>query len=147
MPQVASAVSAILKRVRKLTQRTAETLKEELSQIEQQKTRLTAHLDDAAERIRRTLTTLGHAGNGTTRSNSIGRPKTKRIRRSSAQLKKEAEAVVQLIRSKGADGISGSEIRKHHPKVGPDIKGFVQKFGGHKIKTTGKKASTRYLAT
>ena len=55
-------------------------------------------------------------------------------------------SVIQFIKGKGSHGAKGADIRKHHPKVGPDIKGFVQKHAGQKLKTTGVKATMRYFA-
>jgi len=146
MPKGQSPVNAILSRIRKVTQRTTDTLKRELAYLEAQKSKLTAHLDDAAERIRKTLGDLGHSSNGEHAAPPLRRAKRKRIRRSPEQLKHEAAAIIQFVRSKGSEGAKGGEIREHHPKVGPDIKGFVQKHAGRKLKTTGQKASMRYFA-
>jgi hypothetical protein len=150
MARTASPVSGILKRVQKLTAQTAEGLKRELAWISKEKAALTAGLDEAAERIHNTLSRLGH-GLTSRREATPRQPRTQksrtRIRRSPEQLKHEAEAIFQLVKAKGNDGVAGGEIRKHYPKVGPDIKGFVQKHGKQKLKTTGKKASTRYVAS
>jgi len=139
-----SRINSVLDRVRKVTRRTVDTLKKELGAIEDEKRRLTAHLDDAASRIRQTLSSLGLGGNG--RASAVRQPrKGKRIRRSAEQLKQEAEAIIQFIKSKADQGVKGNEIRTRHPKVGPDIKGFVQKHSGRKLKTSGKKAAMRYF--
>lgn len=150
MARSASPVSGILQRVQKLTAQTAEGLKRELEWISKEKAALTAGLDEAAERIQSTLSKLGHGLSGRTTA-TPSRPGRKRsgrtrIRRNPEQLKQEAEAIYQLVKSKGDQGAIGREIRKNHPKVGPDITGFVQKHSKHKLKTTGKKATTRYLA-
>jgi hypothetical protein len=149
MARTASPVQGIFRRVRKLTAQTADGLKQELAWISKEKAALTAGLDEAAERIRATLSKLGH-GLGGRREITQARPRKQRsrtrIRRSPEQLKREAEAIFQLVKAKGNEGVAGGEIRKHYPKVGPDIKGFVQKHGKQKLKTTGKKASTRYSA-
>jgi hypothetical protein len=143
-------VNAVLDRVRRLTTLTEQTLKRELRNIEDEAQRLTAQFGAAAARIRATLRSLGDHG-----AARRGRPpgsvaaagtkKRKRIRRSPEQLQKVGESVVRFIRSKGDQGASGVEIRKLHDKIGPDIKGFVEKFGDQKLKTTGVKSSMRYF--
>ena len=80
MPKGPSPVNAILDRIRKVTQRTTETLKRELAYIETQKSRLTAHLDDAAQRIRKTLGDLAHSDNGEPAVRPPRATKGKRIR-------------------------------------------------------------------
>lgn len=146
MAKNASRVNGILERVQRLTAQTVDGLKRELAWISKEKAALTAGLDEAAERIQNTLAKLGHGLGRSTEAKP--RPKKggrTRVRRGPAELKREADAIFQLVKSRGGEGARGSDIRKQHPKVGPDIKGFVQKHGGHKLKTTGKKASTRYL--
>ena len=141
--------SAVLARVRKLTAETAKTLKAELAHIEAEKQRLTADLDQAAAQIRSTLQQLGHGSNGVAVHSTLKRAvakSRKRIRRTPEQLKAEANAIIELVKSKGSEGATGPEIRKHHAKIGPDLKGFVQKFGGKKLKTTGAARSMRYFA-
>ena len=150
MPRAKSQISAILNRVKKVTQQTTESLRNELRRIEDEKIKLTSHLDDAAERIRDTLSKLGiGAGAGTLNGHRAkatkSSRKSKRIRRSPEQLKQEARAILDLIKSKGDEGATGSQIRERHPKIGPDIKGFMQKFSGRKLKTAGKRAGMRYF--
>jgi len=144
---------AVLAGVRKLTAATAKTLNAELAQIEAEKQRLTADLDEAAAQIRGTLEKLGYGSNGVSVSKSpkaseanvaSGKPR-KRIRRTPEQLKGEAIAIIELIKSKGSEGATGPEIRARHAKIDPDLKGFVQKFGGKKLKTAGKARSMRYF--
>src|SRR5437762_12051379 len=143
-------INAILDRVQKVTRRTTQNLKRELSLIDSERMRITSRLDDAARAIREMLGKLGGGvangrGPGRPPGRGPGRPpgsastgrKRKRIRRSPQQLKLEAQAILEFIRGKGASGASGSEIRKQHPKVGPDIKGFVQKWGSKKLRTSG----------
>jgi hypothetical protein len=148
MARATSPVKGIFRRVQKLTAQTAAGLQKELAWISKEKAALTAGLDEAAERIRSTLSKIGHAQDArgaATPKPKASRKTSTRIRRSPDQLKREADAIFQMVKSKGDQGARGGEIRKSHPKVGPDIKGFVQKHGGHKLKTTGKKASTRYF--
>jgi hypothetical protein len=128
-----------------MTTRTVENLKKELHRIETEKERVTAKLDLAASRITEMLHGLGHLGNGQSAGKPTTAKKRKRIRRGPEQLKQDAEAIIQFVKDKGADGAMGNEIRKHHPKVGPNIKGFVQKHGGRKLKSTGKKSKMRYF--
>jgi len=151
-----SPVNAVLDRVRRLTAQTEQSLKKELRKIEDEAARLTNQLDSAAERIRATLRSLGSKvpmgrGGGTRVKASTmvgassGGRKGKRIRRSPEQLQKIGESVVQFIKNKGSEGASGVEIRKVAGKIGPDIKGFIAKFGGEKLKTSGVKSQMRYF--
>ena len=141
--------SSVLDRVRKTTTQFAENLKRELQNIEEEKRRVTADLDEAAEQIRNTLAQLGHSTNDRegTRTRAAMPKAGKRIRRSLHQLKAEAEAIIALVKEKGAEGATGPEIRKHHPKIGPDIKGFVHKYSGKKLKSTGAARSMHYLVS
>src|SRR5689334_3034429 len=129
--------SAVLESVRKVTAKTAATLKAQLRRIEDEKQRVNADLDEAADRLRQTLQQLGRSTNGN--GAAVGKSRTaalgvsagrkrKRTRRSLGQLKQEAEAIIQFIKGKGSEGASGPEIRQRHDKIGPDLKGFVKKY-------------------
>lgn len=146
MTTLNARIDGILERVRKVADQTKDNLKQELHRIEKEKGRVTAHLDQAANRIRRTLAELGDKLTGKAPSKAPRARRAKRVRRTPEQLKRDADAIFQLIKAKGNEGAKGSEIRKHHPKVGPDIKGFLSKYGKLKVKTTGRKASMRYFA-
>lgn len=155
-----SQIDALLQRVRKVTAQTAENLQKELRNIEQEKRRIVADLDDASQRLTETLRHLNAQG---ARHNLTGRPmfaptaapapvakktrKGKRIRRGPEQLKEYADGIYQLVKTKGAQGARGGEIRAEFPKVGQDIKGFMQKHGGYRLKTTGEKSLMRYHAS
>lgn len=145
-------------RINSLLRSTATSLRKELENIEEEKARLTADLDEAAHRIAQTLAQLGYkvatrwTGRGARRGRkpgfkiaSSGGGK-KRIRRNPDQLKKYADSVYQLIRGAGSEGASGGDIRRQYPNVGQDIKGFLQKHGGHRVRTTGQKSFMRYHA-
>lgn len=142
-----TSIHALLDRVKKVTAKTVESLKKELRHIEDQRQRLTADLDEAESRIRQTLLQLGQGTNGKTASKrAVVKPtKGKRIRRTPEQLKQEAQAIIELVRSKGAEAATGLEIRAQHAKIGPDIKGFVHKYSGRKLKSTGVGRSMRYF--
>ncbi|HWB53426.1 MAG TPA: hypothetical protein VG722_04510 [Tepidisphaeraceae bacterium] len=128
-------------------QQTAENLRRELRRIEEEKARITADLDKAANGIAAALQQLGYSATRATSPRSVGPSgKKKRIRRNPGQLKKYAEGVYQLVKSAGANGASGAQIRREFPKVGQDIKGFVHKHAGGRLKTTGKKSFMRYTA-
>jgi hypothetical protein len=146
MTKLAGHIDGLLQRVEKVTQDTAENLRRELRLIEEEKQRLFVHLDQAADRIRRTLHQLGGESRGRRVRRSARLAKSKRVRRDADQLKRDADAVFNFIRSKGKQGVKGGEIRNHYPKIGQNIPLFVRKFGGHKIRTTGAKAATRYFA-
>lgn len=157
-----SRMNMVLDRVRKVTAKTIESLRRELNHIEQEKRRVIEGLDGADRQIRNALEQLGNqtgggngrGGNGRAQAQSESNApraaakatsKGKRIRRNPEQLKAEAEAIVTLVKSGGAEGISGPDIRKQHAKIGPDIKGFVQKYSGRKLRSTGVARSMRYF--
>jgi hypothetical protein len=138
------AIDLVEKRVQEITAATRRELTRELERIEQERAHLTAGLDKAAEKIKATLTQL--AGSAPVGSARQRLEKGKRVRRGAEALQQEAAAVYRLIRQAGAKGISGKEIRRRHPKIGQSIKGFLKKHGGHKVRTDGVKAATRYRA-
>jgi hypothetical protein len=146
MTTLDSRIDGILDRVRKVADQTKDNLRLELHRIEKEKGRVTAHLDEAADQIRRTLEQLGDKLSAKRSPKEPRVRRAKRVRRNPEQLKREAEAIFQLIKAKGHDGAKGAEIRKYHPKVGPDIKGFLLKYGKLKVRTTGRKASMKYFA-
>jgi hypothetical protein len=143
--------SNVLDRVRKLTAQTARALTVELRAIESEKSRLTADLDAAADHIRVTLKQLGHSSSGNDHVAKIAATKKvragKRIRRTLDQLKDEANAIIQFVKNAGSEGVSGNDIRERHAKIGPDLKGFVTKYSGKKLKTTGVARSMRYFVS
>src|SRR5438093_410779 len=100
----------ILDRVRTLTMQTAETLKKELRNIEEEKRRLVAGFTEAADQIMETLRRLGHSTN----SKSVATPtvprKKRRVRRTPDQLKHDAQAIIQFIKQKGTQGAKGADI-------------------------------------
>lgn len=153
-------MDSLLNRVRKVTASTAKSLRRELRFIEQEKQRLTAELDSAARRIADSIAQLdssdpGRRGRGRPSFASSGVPSSgpassggrrKRIRRNPEQLKQYASDVYALIKKSGSSGVGGGDIRKQYPNVGQDIRAFVNKHGGHKLKTTGLKSFMRYIA-
>ena len=66
-------------------------------------------------------------------------------RRSKQELQAEAKAIVEFLQSKGADGVSGAEIREAFPRTPGSIKSFVKKYTGTDLKTQGMKTSMRYF--
>jgi len=139
-----STSATALDHVRSLTLQTAAALKRELENLDGERKRVLASFSEASEQIMRTLRSLGHAPNGTPTVEPKRRTK-RRIRRGPEELKSEAQAIIELVKQKGRDGATGKEIRQQYPKVEPDIKGFVQKHGNRKVKTTGNKATMRYF--
>lgn len=145
--QVTTQLQRLLRQSDKLKQRMVKSLLRTMKQIDQQRKERVADLDHAAKIITKELADLGHRIGVTKpgKKTAAGRKaKGRRIRRSSEQLKAEATKVLALIRKAGKNGIRGSEIRKSHAGVGQNIKAFVEKNTGEKIKTTGAKASMKY---
>jgi hypothetical protein len=143
----------ILRQSDKFKQQMVKKLLKTMRKIEQERKARTADLDHAAKLIGKQLADLGHrlgipdsghAKNGA-RKPRAG-TKGKRVRRSAEQLKAEAERALGIIRKAGKDGVSGAQIRKVVPGIGQNIKTFVEKNAGEKIRTTGAKASMKYHA-
>ena len=132
MARIGSGVTAVLERVRRLEDKTAQSLGKELERIEKAKERLTTDLDAAAERIRRTLGELGGRMNGArTVKPAAGRTR-RRIRRNPEQLAKEASAIFQLIKSKGDKGATGRDIRTLTRRSGVH-QGLLQSTGDQRF--------------
>jgi len=143
----------ILRQSDKLKQQMVKKLLKTMRKIEQERKARTADLDHAAKLIGKQLADLGHrfgipdsghAKNGAPKPRAG--TKGKRVRRSANQLKAEAERALGMIRKAGKDGIRGADIRKVIPGVGQNIKTFVEKNTGEKVKTTGAKVSMKYHA-
>jgi hypothetical protein len=69
----------------------------------------------------------------------------KQGRRSSEDLKAQAEAVADFLKAKGRDGATAGEMRERFGKLSPGVKPFVEKHTDYKIKTEGAKAGTVYF--
>ena len=143
----------ILRQSDKLKQQMVKKLLKTMRNIDQERKARTADLDHAAKLIGKELADLGHRigipDSGHAKKAAAkprGRTKGKRVRRSADQLKAEAARALGMIRKAGKEGIRGAEIRKAIPGVGQNIKTFVEKNTGEKIKTTGAKASMKYHA-
>src|SRR4051794_25753883 len=141
----------ILRQSDKLKQQMVKNLLKTMRKIDQERKARTADLDHAAKLIGRQLADLGHRMGvpeakvkATPVGRAPGRAKGKRIRRSAEQLKSEAQKVLEMIRKSGKNGIGGAEIRKVVPGVGQNIKTFLEKNTGEKIKTTGAKRKMKY---
>jgi hypothetical protein len=65
-------------------------------------------------------------------------------RRSSEELKAQAEEVVDYLKTKGRDGAKAGEIKERFGKLSPGVKPFIEKHTDYKIKTEGAKAGTVY---
>ena len=70
----------------------------------------------------------------------------KRVRRSPAQLKSAADAIVQFVKSKGKEGAIGREIKSRFGALLPSVKVWVEKYGGVKLKTEGDRSKMKYFA-
>ena len=133
-----------------MKQQAIKSLLRSLKQLDQERRRRTADLEEAAKVIGRQLLDLGHGSNGRamrtkkTASKPVAPKSRKRIRRSPEQLKDEAKMMIQFIRSKGSGGASAKEIKAHGVMPGQDVKGFAKQYAGVTLKSTGKKSQTRY---
>jgi hypothetical protein len=146
MPTITTRIQMLLKKTDRMKQQAVKGLLRTLKHIDQERKKRTADLEDAAKLVMKQLGELGHVG---TSSKAVtGKAKRtvtskRRIRRSPDELKKLANGVVEYV--KAHPGCSGGEIRKTFPKVGQNIKGFVQQYAtGGKLRTVGKKAGMRY---
>jgi hypothetical protein len=132
-----------------MKQQAVKSLLRTLKHIDQERKQRTVDLEEAAKVILKQLADLGHVGvnsktAATKAKKSATAAKKRRIRRSPEQLKAEAVKVLGMIKKAGKQGIGGAEIRKSVSGVGQNIKTFVEKNAGVKVKTTGQKASMRY---
>ena len=85
-------------------------------------------------------------GEGSTQPELASKPTTskKRIRRTTEQLKAQAENILAFIRKGGSDGVKGSAIRSEFGQILPSIKEFVKQYAGKAPKTKGEKAGMTY---
>jgi hypothetical protein len=155
MPTITTRVQRLLKQTERMRQQAVKNLLRTLKQIDQERRQRTADLEEAAKVVLKQLADMGHTAVGkstaktkkmtATKATATG-GKRRRIRRNPEQLKTEAAKVLAMIRKAGKDGIAGAEIRKSVPGVGQNIKEFVEKNAGVKLKTTGQKVKMRYHA-
>jgi hypothetical protein len=153
MPTFTSRIERLLKKTDKMKQQAVKGLMRTLKQIDKERKQRTADLEEAAKSVMKQLAELGHSVgiNGskkalatkTAMNTTVGRKR--RVRRGPEQLKLEAEKALGMIRKAGKEGIGGAEIRKSVPGVGQNIKDFVEKNGGVKLKTTGQRSAMRYF--
>ena len=68
----------------------------------------------------------------------------RQARRSSADLKAQAEEVVDFLKVKGREGAKAGELKEKFGKLSPGVKPFIEKHTDYKIKTEGEKAGTVY---
>ena len=154
MPTIATRVQRLLKQTERMRQQAVKSLLRTLKHIDQERKQRTADLEEAAKVILKQLAEMGHIAVGksatkakkATAEKAPTTGKNRRIRRSPEQLKAEAAKVLAMIKKSGKEGIGGAEIRKSVPGVGQNIKEFVEKNAGVKVKTTGQKVKMRYHA-
>jgi hypothetical protein len=151
MPTIATRVQRLLKQTDRMKQQAVKSLLRTLKRIDQERKQRTADLEEATKVIVKQLTELGHVGSNSKAAAKNAKRvaatgKKRRIRRKPEQLKAEATKVLAMIRKAGKEGIGGAEIRKSVRGVGQNIKAFVEKNAGVKVKTTGQKVTMRYHA-
>jgi len=146
MPTIATRIERLLKKTDRMKQQAVKGLLRTLKHIDQERKTRTADLEEAAMLIVKRLAELGHAGSNANAAAAKAKravQSKKRIRRSPDELKKYANGVVEYVKSH--QGCSGGDIRKTFPKVGQNVKGFVQQHGtGQKLRTVGKQSKMRY---
>ncbi len=151
MPTIATRIQRLLKKTDRMKQQAVKSLLRTLKHIDQERKTRTADLEEAAKVVLKQLADLGHVGSNskaaaTKAKRAVKAGKKRRIRRNPEQLKAEATKVLAMIKKAGKEGIAGGEIRKSVPGVGQNIKEFVEKNAGVKVKTTGQKVQMRYHA-
>jgi hypothetical protein len=155
MPTITTRIQRLLKKTDKMKQQAVKGLMRTLKHIDQERKQRTADLEEAAKLVLRQLSELGHSVgiNSSKKASTVKAAKTtntatggrkRRIRRGPEQLKAEATKALAMIRKAGKEGIAGVEIRKSVPGVGQNIKEFVEKNAGVKLKTTGQRSAMRY---
>jgi hypothetical protein len=78
-------------------------------------------------------------------SANAAKPPRRRKRRSSYDVKKQAQDMVDFIQSKGKTGATTAEIVKRFGKVLPSIKAFITPKVDAEIKTIGAGRATVYV--
>src|SRR3954447_10175243 len=149
MPTIATRIQRLIKKTDRMKQQAVKSLLRTLKHIDQERKTRTADLEEAAKVVLKQLADLGDVGSNTKTAatkakRAVKAGKQRRIRRNPEQLKAEATKVLAMIRKAGKDGIAGAEIRNSVPGVGQNIKDFVEKNAGVKVKTTGQKVKMRY---
>jgi hypothetical protein len=138
-----------LKKLSRMKQQAVKGLMQTLKHIDAERKKRTADLDEAARAVLAELQQWGHKADGSSKPKAKKAATTggakRRVRRTPEQLKDEATKILAFVRSAGKDGVGGGEIRKKFPGVGQNIKDFVQKNTGAKLKTTGQKVKMRYF--
>ena len=69
----------------------------------------------------------------------------RQARRSSEDLKAQADEVVDFLKVKGREGAKATEMKAKFGKLSPGVKPFIEKHTDYKIKTEGAKAGTVYF--
>jgi predicted nucleic acid-binding Zn-ribbon protein len=144
---MAERYETIYAKAKKAANQAVEGLKRELAHLDNRRGKIVDYLRELGHTIGGAIHTSSKAASKTkTKIKQPSKRKGKRIRRSPEQLKQEAEAVFEMIKKAGSGGIGGGVIRRQHPGVGQDIKGFITKNTDHKIKTKGEKIKMVYIA-
>lgn len=70
----------------------------------------------------------------------------KRVRRDTADLEKMVKRILKMLKGRTKDNaLSGSDIRKKFPDVGPSVKSFLEKHGGEGLfKVGGSRKNSIY---
>ena len=144
---MAERYETIYAKAKKVANQAAEGLKRELAYLDRRRAKITDYLRDLGHTIGDAMHTSSKpSAPAKTKVKQSPKRKGKRIRRSPEQLKLEAEAIFEMIKKAGSAGIGGGVIRRQHPGVGQDIKGFISKHSDHKIKTKGEMINMTYHA-
>jgi hypothetical protein len=123
-----------------------EKLKERRALLEDQKRSVEAEIELIEGELARLNGGHGRAKKGE-RAEPDKRGRGKRVRRTRDQVEAHAGQIVDYIRSKGKEGVSGREIKAKFGAVLPTVQAYLKQYAPDaKIKTEGKKAAMRYLA-
>jgi hypothetical protein len=136
-----------------MKQQAVKGLLKTLKDINSEKTRRVADLEDGAKAIHKQLQEWGHRITGTnastarkaTPARAASKIQKRRQRRNPEQLKADATKALKIIREAKGEGIGGGKVRSQVPGVGQDIKGFIAQHAGVKVKTTGQKSKMLYF--
>ncbi len=74
------------------------------------------------------------------------RRRGKRIRRSREEIEALANEVVEFIKAKGKDGVSGTDIKARFGDLFPSVNAWLKNYSKAKVKTTGIKSKMKYFA-
>jgi hypothetical protein len=149
VPPVKVNVESLFKEVQSIGSRCQQGIDELLREQAEIRRATEQRIEIIAEQVER-LNELYHSATGryyvsSKKDKADAAPAEKKQgRRSTEDLKAQAEEVADYLKSKGREGAKAGEIKERFGKLSPGVKPFIEKHTDYKIKTEGAKAGTVY---